>query len=217
MCDINELIERLRYLTKDFQPPMVDSVIKKYGKNPFLILISCLLSLRSKDIITWPICQSLFSRAQNPEAILAISLPKLEKMLFKLGFYKKKASLLHEVSRILINDFEGKVPFDPEKLRNLPGVGPKTVNLVLGYAFDIPAICVDIHVHRISNRLGIISTTTPEESQEALEKLIPRQYWIEYNNLLVVWGQNICVPVSPWCSQCGIFDLCERKNVKNSR
>jgi endonuclease-3 len=217
MCDINELIERLRDLTKGFQPPMVDSIIKQYGKNPFLILISCLLSLRSKDIITWPICQKLFSRAQNPEQILAIPLPELEKVLFHIGFYKKKAALLHEISKVLIKDFNGKVPSDPEKLRNLRGVGPKTANLVLGYAFDIPAICVDVHVHRISNRLGIISTSTPEESLEALEKVIPQKYWIEFNKLLVMWGQNICVPVSPWCSRCAIFDLCERKNVTKSR
>lgn len=196
---------------------MVDTIVKEYGQDPFLILVSCLLSLRSKDIVTLPVCRILFQQAQTPEEILAIPLSSLESIVFKLGFYRQKARTLHSVSRDLIQRFGGKVPDSHQKLISIVGVGPKTANLVMGHAFGVPSICVDTHVHRISNRLGLISTRTPEETEMALKKVVPEKYWIELNSLLVMWGQNICAPISPWCSKCALFDMCERKDVKKSR
>lgn len=192
-------------------------VKKKYGQDPYLILISCLLSLRARDASVYPVCKKLFKLAQSPQEMMSIPVATLEEILYSIGFYKKKAQVLHVVSRQLIDKFNGQVPQTLVELMNLPGVGLKTANLVLAEGFNIPAICVDIHVHRISNRLGIIKTATPEQTEYALKKVLPMQYWIEWNRLLVMWGQNICTPQSPWCSRCAIFDDCQRKGVDRSR
>jgi endonuclease-3 len=149
--------------------------------------------------------------------MLKIPVKTIEKLIFPTGFYRRKAQQLHDISQELIDRFGGKVPGTFEKLISLKGVGHKTANLVLGVGFGIPAICVDVHVHRISNRLGIIKTKTVEETEEALKAVVPKKYWIEWNHLLVQWGQNICVPISPLCSQCVIYDLCERVGVKKRR
>ena len=141
----------------------------------------------------------------------------IEKLIYPTGFYRKKAALLHEVSQDLIERFKGKVPKTEQELLSINGVGRKTANLVLGVAFDIPAICVDTHVHRVSNRLGLVKTKTVDETEIALKKILPPEYWVEYNHLLVVWGQNICVPISPKCSQCAIAQLCPRIGVTRSR
>ena len=142
---------------------------------------------------------------------------QLEKIIYPIGFYQKKAQVVHDVSRELIERFNGKVPNEHKALMSIKGVGLKTANLVLGMAFNIPAICVDIHVHRISNRLGIVKTNTPEETEAALKKIIPQNLWIEWNTLLVMWGQNICTPISPFCSICAIAPLCKKVNVNRSR
>lgn len=197
--------------------PMVFTISEEFGKNPFLILISCLLSLRAKDTTTLPICRVLFKQAQTPQEILAISIPELEKIVYKTGFYKRKAAQLHYVSNELIRRFGGDVPRTEQELLSIKGVGIKTANLVLAEAYDIPAICVDTHVHKISNRLGLVKTKTPEETEKALKLVLPQQYWIEWNRLLVMWGQNICVPVSPYCSKCPIYDQCDRVGVVKSR
>jgi len=197
--------------------PMVFTISDEFGKNPFLILISCLLSLRAKDTTTLPICRILFKKAQTPQKILAIPLPELEKIIYKTGFYKRKAKQLHFVSKELLTRFGGNVPSTEQELRSIKGVGLKTANLVLAEAYDIPAICVDTHVHKISNRLGIVKTKTPEETEKALKQVLPKKYWREWNRLLVMWGQNICVPVSPFCSKCAIYDYCDRVGVTKSR
>lgn len=197
--------------------PMVFTISDEFGKNPFLILISCLLSLRAKDTTTLPICRILFKKAQTPEEILAIPLPKLEKIIYKTGFYKRKAKQLHLVSKEILERFGGVVPKTERELLSIKGVGIKTANLVLAEAYDIPAICVDTHVHRISNRLGIVKTKTPDATEKALKLVLPKKYWREWNRLLVMWGQNICVPVSPFCSKCAIYDYCDRVGVTRSR
>jgi endonuclease-3 len=207
----------LRQNTVHMQKPMVSIIIDRFGKNPFLILISCLLSLRAKDTATLPVCLKLFEQIKTPQDLLNIPQSELEQRIYTVGFYKKKAHTLHEVSRRLIEQYKGKVPSAVDELLKLPGVGQKTANLVMGEAFDIPAICVDIHVHRISNRLGLVNTKTPEETEVALKKILPKEYWIEWNRLLVMWGQNICVPISPYCSQCAVYELCSRVGVKNYR
>jgi endonuclease-3 len=148
-----------------------------------------------------------------------VKLPRerLEKLIYPVGFYRNKAKVILNISRKLIKSFNSKVPDKLDKLLEFKGVGRKTANLVLGLGFNIPAICVDTHVHRISNRLGWIRTRSPEDSEEALKKIIPRNYWIELNTILVTFGQNLCEPVSPFCSRCAVYGFCERRGVKKSR
>lgn len=212
-----EIIKRLREVSVDMVEPAATLIIKGFGRNPFLVLVSCILSLRTKDTISLPASQRLFQLVTTPEGVLELSLEKIEQIIYPVGFYRNKAKQLHEVSRELIDRFGGKVPNNEQDLLSLRGVGRKTASLVLGEGFGIPAICVDTHVHRISNRLGLVSTKTPKETEIKLKKILPKKYWIEYNYLLVKWGQNICVPVSPFCSKCAIFNVCDRVGVKRSR
>ncbi len=217
---IETIIKILEKETRTFTPPLAHTIIKKYGNThatkdtqvnlPFLILITCLLSLRSKDSVTIHVCHDLFSLARTPEEITKLPLPKLKKIIFKIGFYNTKARVLHNVSKIILEKYNNQVPRTREELLTLPGVGRKTANLVLGLAYNIPAICVDIHVHRIANRLGIIKTKTPEQTEHALEKILPKKHWIIFNKLLVSWGQNICTPRSPKCPKCTIKHLCKK-------
>lgn len=211
------IIKILRKATQGMEQPASLAIIQKYGQDPYLVLISCLLSLRTKDTVSLPASIRLFEYAKTPEQMLKLPIPKIEKLIYPSGFYRRKALLLHEVSRDLLARFEGKVPADLEQLLSIKGVGRKTANLVLGVAFDIPAICVDTHVHRVSNRLGLVKTKTTEETEQALKKILPPEYWVEYNHLLVQWGQNICVPISPFCSKCAIAKLCPRVGVTRSR
>jgi endonuclease-3 len=211
------IFEQLKIATRSMVQPASNQVIEQFGRKPFLILISCLLSLRTKDTVSFPASQRLFSRAQTPQELLKISLLELEKIIYPVAFYRKRAVNLHAVSLQLIEQFGGEVPSDVNQLRSLSGVGPKTANLVLAEGFRIPAICVDTHVHRIANRLGLVETTTPEQTEAALRDLLPPELWIDCNRLLVTWGQNICVPISPKCSQCAIAPWCPRIGVTTSR
>lgn len=212
-----KVIHVLRRATRSLPKPMVDTIVNEYGNKPYLVLISCLLSLRAKDITILPVCRDLFSHAQTPTQMLALPLASLEKIIFKSGFYRQKSKTLKHVSKELLEHFGGKVPDIKHELMSIKGIGAKTANLVLYKAFNIPALFVDTHVHRVSNRLGLIKTKTPKETQKVLEELLPKKYWGEYAHLIVTWGQNICVPISPFCSKCAIFDLCERVGVKRSR
>ena len=211
------IIQILRKATKGMEQPASVNIVNQYGQDPYLVLISCLLSLRTKDTVSFPASQRLFEHAKTPEQMLKVPIKTIEKLIYPTGFYHRKAILLHEVSKALLERFKGKVPKAEQELLSIKGVGRKTANLVLGVAFDIPAICVDTHVHRISNRLGLVKTKTTDETEVELKKLLPPEYWTEYNHLLVIWGQNICVPISPKCSQCAIFNLCPRIGVTKSR
>jgi len=215
--EIPLLIKRLRLTTQNMPPTASDAIIAEYGRDPYLILIGCLLSLRAKDLVSLSVARELFKRARTPQQMLKLSQQQLEKIIYSIGFYRQKAKQLRAVSKALIDQFDGTVPCALDELLSLPGVGRKTANLVLGQAFGVPAICVDIHVHRISNRLGLVSTKTPEKTEEALRKILPQQYWVEYNKLLVMWGQNICLPTSPLCSRCAIADICPRIGVTRHR
>jgi len=212
------IIQILRKATKKMVEPATKSLITHYGKDPFLILIGCLLSLRTKDTVSLPASLRLFKHARTPKTLLALPVEQVAKLIYPVGFYHCKAATIHTVCKILLTNFDGNVPATEAALLSLPGVGRKTANLVLGEAFDIPALCVDTHVHRISNRLGLVSTKTPEETEIALQKILPRHYWIEYNRLMVMWGQNICVPLVPRCSQCPLMArLCPQIGVTRSR
>jgi len=214
---IKSIIPLLRKHTKSFTPPLVDQIITEFGHDPYLILISCLLSLRAKDIVTIHVCRTLFKRVRTPQELLSLSQKQLEQIIFKSGFYKNKAQVLREVSKTILDKYHGKVPCSEHALLSIKGIGRKTANLVLGLACNIRAICVDIHVHRISNRLGLITTKTPEETELALEKILPQCYWTEWNKLLVTWGQNVCTPRVPKCSQCAIKHLCKQVGVTKKK
>jgi endonuclease III len=211
------IIEILRIHTQHMRPPMSITIREMFGRDPFFILISCLLSLRARDSATLPVCIELFKRVKTPEQLAAVPLDELYALLYSIGFYRRKAHILHEVSIDLIERFSGKVPSTQADLLSIKGVGHKTAALVLALGFNIPALCVDIHVHRISNRLGLVQTKTPEQTEKALKGILPQEYWIEYNSLLVMWGQNICVPISPFCSRCPLFNVCKRVGVVSSR
>ncbi len=185
--------------------------------NPFCVLVSTLLSLRTKDDVTLKASQRLLDKADNPFDMLNLSETEIEKLIFPTGFYKTKAKRILEVSKILVEKYNGKVPSVVNKLMELPGVGIKTANLTLNLGFGIDAICVDCHVHQISNRMGWIKTNTPEESEKCLQKIIPKKYWIPLNELLVSYGQEICTSVSPKCSMCPENGQCPKIGVGRSR
>ncbi|RJO63812.1 MAG: endonuclease III [Candidatus Omnitrophota bacterium] len=186
-------------------------------KDPYLVLISCILSLRTKDKVTHQASQRLFALADNPTKMIQLSLKALTRAIYPVGFYRIKAKTILGVSLRLLDDFAGKVPRTLEQLLSLKGVGRKTANLVLGLGFGIPAICVDTHVHRISNRLGWVKTKTPEETEQALMRLIPKNCWIVLNTIMVAFGQHICVPVSPLCSRCTVKPWCAQRAVARMR
>ena len=192
-------------------------MVGKRWKSPFLVLVSCLLSLRTKDETTLPASERLFALAENPVEMLKLPAPEIEKAIYPVGFYKTKARTILNLCRDLLDRFDGQVPSDLETLLTFKGVGRKTANLVLVEGFDKPGICVDTHVHRISNRLGYVRTRTPEETEYALRRKLPVKYWKEYNALLVVWGQNRCKPVSPLCSTCPVNRVCRKAGVNVSR
>jgi len=207
----------LRGATRGMPKTASSLIIDRYGKDPYLILISCILSLRTKDTTSYPASIRLFAKARSVKGMLKLSPKLIEKLIYPVGFYHTKAKTILAISQDLLDRFGGMVPKGERELLSLHGVGIKTANLVRGEAFDIPAICVDTHVHKISNRLGLVETKTPEQTEQALKELLPKRYWTEYGRLLVIWGQNICVPVSPFCSQCAIAELCPRRGVTRSR
>ena len=185
--------------------------------DPFRVLIACLLSLRTKDETTGPAAARLFAFADTPRAMLRLTPRQIERAIFPVGFYRTKARVILGVCRDLIERFDGRVPDDIDALLTLKGVGRKTANLVVTQGFNKPGICVDVHVHRISNRLGYVTTRNPKETEMALRRRLPRRYWIGYNDLLVSFGQNICQPVSPRCSVCPVSHACPRLGVTRSR
>lgn len=193
------------------------TLVSVQTRDPFRTLVSCILSLRTKDETTAAASKRLFERAHTPEAILRIPQHELERIIFPVGFYRTKAKVIHGICADLIAKFGGRVPGEIDALLTLKGVGRKTANLVVTEAFHKPGICVDTHVHRISNRWGLVKTPTPEKTEMALRKVLPRRYWIEYNSLLVAFGQTICHPTSPWCSRCPVERLCPRIGVARSR
>lgn len=177
--------------------------------TPFQILVSTVMSARTKDTTTIPIAHKLFQTYKTPDDFMNIPLKTLEKLIYGIGFYHTKARNIKKLSTILKDKYASNVPNDLNKLLELPGVGRKTANCVLAYAFKIPAIPVDTHVHRISNRIGLVHTKTPEETEHALTRTIPREYWLDINELFVTHGQTICLPRSPRCNICPIHDFCD--------
>ncbi|HPJ96321.1 MAG TPA: endonuclease III [Syntrophales bacterium] len=213
---IEPVIARLEEAAGTWEVP----IVTRYAddrRGPFTILISTLLSLRTKDEVTEEASKRLFLLADSPETMAALPETVIEKAIYPVGFYRNKAKAIIEVCRDLIARFQSRVPDTIEDLLTLKGVGRKTANLVVTLGYGKDGICVDTHVHRISNRLGYVATRTPDETEFALRAKLPRTYWIRYNTLLVAFGRTICRPVSPLCSRCVVFHDCDRVGVKHSR
>ena len=209
----------LRVLAKEapkWNAPIV-ALAAQQNQSPFLTLIGCILSLRTKDEMTAVAAPRLFAHADNPDAMLKLPVEKIAEVIYPVGFYRTKAGVIRGICRDLIDKFGGEVPDNLDDLLSLNGVGRKTANLVVTQAFRKPGICVDTHVHRISNRWGLVASKTPDQTEMALRQVLPRRHWIDYNTTLVAFGQTLCQPVSPWCSRCPIEAECPRIGVVHSR
>jgi len=185
--------------------------------DPFRVLIGCILSLRTRDETTAEAAPRLFAAAAGPQAMLALGEDAIARLIYPVGFYRTKAAVIVGICSELITRFGSRVPDSIDALLMLKGVGRKTANLVVTQAYGKPGICVDTHVHRISNRWGLVTTRTPDKTEAALRVALPRRYWIEYNTLLVAFGQTICQPLSPWCSRCPAARMCPRRGVTRAR
>lgn len=213
---IGEIIRRLQR-TRSAWSPTALAVVATESRDPFRVLIACILSLRTQDTTTGPAAARLFALADTPQAMLRLTPRQIERAIYPVGFYRTKARAIRAICRALIERFAGRVPDTIDELLTLTGVGRKTANLVVTMGYGKPGICVDTHVHRISNRLGYVRTRTPEKTEAALRERLPRRYWIGYNDLLVSFGQNVCTPISPHCSRCPVGPLCRRVGVTSSR
>ncbi|MFN8628322.1 MAG: endonuclease III [Candidatus Binatia bacterium] len=214
--DIHQVIARLRRAAPSWNAPVV-TLIANQGGDPFQVLISCLLSLRTRDETTTAATRRLFALARSAEGMLRLGRAQIQDAIYPVGFYRTKARTIVDICGVLIAHFGGRVPDDLERLLALKGVGRKTANLVLTKGFGKPGICVDTHVHRISNRWGYVRTEHAEATEMALRRKLPPVYWLEYNDLLVAFGQTVCLPISPWCSRCPVADFCARIGVARSR
>ncbi len=191
--------------------------IARQKRDPFRILISTMLSLRTKDEVTFEASRRLFELAGTPERLSRLPVKKIEKLIYPVGFYRTKARSIQGVAKRLLADYNGVVPDTIEELVRFKGVGRKTANLVITLGYGKLGICVDTHVHRISNRLGIVTTPSPDRTEFALREVLPEKHWIDYNELLVLFGQQVCKPVSPHCSICGLESFCPRIGVGRRR
>jgi endonuclease-3 len=213
---IGKVLDAIDNMSTQWLLPVV-SLVAEEGLNPFKVLISTILSLRTKDAVTSEATQRLWKLARTPVEMSQLEPTVIEKAIYPVAFYRNKARTIIECSRRLVIEFESRVPDDLDTLLTFKGVGRKTANLVLVLGYRIPAMCVDTHVHRISNRLGYIRTKNPDESEMELRKKLPKQYWMRYNDLLVAFGQNHCKPISPLCSSCPVEKLCPKIGVRHRR
>ncbi len=193
------------------------SAVARQDSDPFRVLVATMISLRTKDEVTRKAAEALLGAAPTPAGLAVMPERRIARLIYPAGFYRTKAKSLRAAARIILDEHDGRVPREMEKLLALPGVGRKTANLVLNLGFAVPAICVDTHVHRISNRMGWVRTKTPAQTEEALMALLPRRYWIPINELLVRYGQSVCTPLSPWCSRCAVARWCARTGVGRAR
>ncbi len=205
--DIKKVIVILKEEIQKWKPPVVGEIEKQF-KDPYRVLISCILSLRTKDKLTEQASMRLFSLADNPRSMSMLPLTKIRKTIYPVGFYRRKSETIKKISEILLFKYKETVPDEIDELLELPGVGRKTANLVVTVAYKKQGICVDTHVHRIVNRWGYVKTISPYETEMVLRKKLPSRYWIKFNDLLVTYGQNLCRPVSPKCAICSISKYC---------
>jgi endonuclease III len=215
--DIEKIMQILEKHFNYTKRTTLNRMRKSKHPDAFKILISCLISLRTKDEITNKISNELFKIADTPQKIIKIPIKKLEKIVYSSGHYKKKARILQSVSRELIKRFDSKVPANKEDLLSIKGIGPKTANIVLSFAFNKQVLPIDTHCHRIPNRLSLVKTKTPLETEKELEKILPKTYWSEFNGIFVLFGRTICLPVAPFCSKCPIEKYCPKTGVNKRR
>ncbi len=214
--DIHKMMQLLEAEMAQFGLPPVSAMAEEKA-DPFMILISTIISARTKDEVTGPATERLFALADSPEKMSRLSEERIEKAIFPAGFYHTKAKAIRKASKDLVERFGSRIPDTIEELLTLPGVGRKTANLVMTLAHHKAGICVDTHVHRITNRWGYVKTKTPHETEQALRAKLPNKYWITINTILVLHGQNICKPISPFCSRCPVFKCCDRIGVTKTR
>jgi endonuclease-3 len=214
--NIDAVMASLEVAVLDWHTPAVTIISQRDG-DPFKVLISCILSLRTKDTTTGPASLRLFSLADTPEKMLQLDPQTIEQAIYPVGFYRNKTAQIIEICHLLIGKYDGYVPESIEELLKFKGVGRKTANLVVTLGFGRPGICVDTHVHRICNHWGYVITKTPDETEARLREILPVQYWLRINDLLVTFGQNLCRPVSPFCSKCPVYGFCQRSNVIKNR
>ena len=213
--NIVEVLKKLKKAVRKFRTPSVTLIAKK--NDPFAVLVSCIISLRTRDEVTELASARLFNLAKLPAELLELSNAKIEKAIYPAAFYRNKTKSLKELCQVLVKEYSGKVPNKLEELLKLKGVGRKTANLTLILGHNKPGICVDIHVHRISNRWGYVKTKSPDETEMVLREILPKRFWKGYNDLLVSFGQNLCKPVSPFCGSCPIEDQCPKIGVNRFR
>lgn len=210
------MIDEVIKILQNAKQPQSDFVkLMDNFKNPYLVLIACILSLRTNDKTTYPATLRMLKLAKTPQDMMNVTEEDLAKAIYPVGFYKNKAGQIIELSKIIVKKYNGNVPDSIDELCKFRGVGRKTANLVMTLGFGEPAICVDVHVHRIFNRLGYVKTKTPEETEFALREKLPVKHWIPINTLLVTHGQNICKPITPQCNICPISEYCQKIGVKN--
>jgi len=215
---LEELFAGIRQVVKDADGSVVAGGDAGYVRTPFTTLVSCLLSLRTKDEVTAVASRRLLGRYHTPEALTRLPEEKIAELIYPVGFYKTKARRIKEISRTLLEKYGGRVPRDFEELLSLKGVGRKTASIVMVYGFhEHGYLPIDSHCHEVANRLGWVRTKTPEETEAALKKVLPEEYWDEFNDLFVRFGQVMCVPVSPFCSRCPVARFCPRVGVRHHR
>jgi endonuclease-3 len=214
--DIHKVVGILKEKTFIWKNP-ASKEIAEVTRDPFRVLISCLISSRTKDATTTKATEGLFTLGSSAQELALLSVDDIEKAIYPAGFYRVKARMIKEVCHTLREKYQGKVPRELEELLKLKGVGRKTANLVITLGFNKPGICVDTHVHRISNRLGYVKTNNPSETERALREKLPKDYWIIFNSLIVPLGQNICTPISPKCSICPVEPYCDKVAVTKHR
>jgi len=214
----DEIFSALKQELRKYNQPVVSRSKQDIADTPFVTLISCLLSLRTKDEVTEQASRHLLIKYNTPEKLVQLSEQQIASLIYPVGFYKTKAKRIKEISQTLLDKYQGKVPDKFEELLTLKGVGRKTANIVMVYGHKKHGyLPIDTHCHRIPNRLGWIKTKTPEDTEHALKKILPSEYWDDFNDLFVTFGQTICVPISPFCSRCPIQQYCKKVNVKSSR
>jgi endonuclease-3 len=215
---IDSIFSLLKEQLQSYKQPIVSRKKRKISDTPFVTLISCLLSLRTKDEVTVLASQKLLTKYKTPKKIMGLTEKQIETLIYPVGFYKTKAKRIKEISRVLLEKYQGKVPDEFQELLTLKGVGRKTANIVMVYGHKKHGyLPIDTHCHRIPNRLGWIKTKSPEETESALKKILPSEYWDDFNDLFVTFGQTICVPISPFCSRCLIERYCKKVGVSTSR
>lgn len=224
--EIDDVLTILQMATEKLRDPLVTNISKK-RRDPFQILIATILSLRTKDEMTYIASKELFTKADTPKAMLEIPQEELEKIIYPVGFYRRKAETIRAISKRLIEEYDGKVPDSLDELLSFKGVGRKTANLVITMGYNKPGICVDVHVARITQRIGIVPIKGKKDGKHVfrdadtvemvLRKILPKNWWIPINDILVRWGQNVCTPISPKCSQCVINDKCLKIGVEKHR